>query len=223
MNLQTLRNRHGQIWLNVGSGNFFLEDFVNIDSNFLVFLAPFYPAVAPLLKAPARAWLDTFKAKRRPNNFLFANCRYPLKFPPSSVEHILISHFLEHLHLEHAMGVLRNYFAILKPGGTLHVIVPDLAVVAREYVNNIGNPDAANSFVEWLNFQKRYMPRLIVRLLRVTGWFDLEHCWLYDHHSLGRIVRDVGFNLLEQNDSPSAAFRRDDPRQVNILVQKPAA
>jgi SAM-dependent methyltransferase len=223
MNLHRLRNRHGQIWLNVGSGNYFLDDFVSIDSNFLVFLAPFYPAVTPLLKPPARAWLETFKARRRPNNFIFANCRYPLKFPANSIDHILISHFLEHVHLNDAIAVLKNYFSILRPGGTLHIIVPDVAQRAREYVDKIGEPDAADSFVEWLNFEKRYMPRFIVRLLRVTGWFDLEHCWLYDHHSLGRIIRGIGFNPLERNDSPSAAFRRDDPRQVNILVQKPAA
>jgi predicted SAM-dependent methyltransferase len=223
MNPGRFKNRQDRIWLNVGGGNYFIDDFVNVDSNFLYFLAPFYPVLKPFLKAPAREWLETYRAKRKPGNFLFANCRYPLKFPADSVDHILISHFLEHLHHEHAMAVLRNYFAILRPGGTLHIIVPDLALRAREYVSKIGDPAAADIFIEWTCFEKRRMPRLIVRLLRVTGLFDLEHCWLYDEHSLGQKVREVGFNLLEKNDSPSATWRRDDLGQVNILVQKPAA
>ena len=51
MNPEALRNQHGKIWRNVGGGTYFLKDFVNVDSCFLYFLAPFYPAIKPLLKA----------------------------------------------------------------------------------------------------------------------------------------------------------------------------
>jgi SAM-dependent methyltransferase len=221
--LKKLQNQHGKIWLNVGGGNFFLDDFVNVDSNFLCFLAPLYPAVKPLLKAPARAWLEMFKARRRSNNFIFANCRYPLNFPGNSVDHILISHFLEHLHYDHAVAVVKNYYSILKPGGTLHIIVPDLEYRAREYVSKIGDAAAAEAFVDWMAFHKRSMARLSVRILRVTGWFDLEHCFLYDLASLSKLVRGVGFAIAPQDDSPSASWRLNDPGQVNILAQKPAS
>lgn len=223
MNIEKFRNRHGRIWLNVGSGYFFLDDFLNVDSNFLVFVAPFYRIAKPMLKAPAREWIETYKAKRHGDNFLFANCRRPLHFPPNSVDHILISHFLEHLHLEDATAVVRNYFSILRAGGTLHVIVPDLGQRAREYVSKLGDAAETDAFVAWLNFEKRRMPRLVVRLLRVTGWFDLEHCWLYDYPSLAKLVGDAGFEVLGRNESPSATFRRDDPCQVNVLARKPGA
>ena len=36
MNLENYRYRHGKVWLNVASGYYFREDFVNLDSNFLV-------------------------------------------------------------------------------------------------------------------------------------------------------------------------------------------
>src|SRR5436853_7897977 len=117
MNIERLRNSQGKIWLNVGGGTYFLQDFVNVDSCFLYFLTPFYPVLKPLLKQPARYWLETYRANRTGRNFVFANCRAPLKFPENSVDHILISHFLEHLHFEDACGALRNYFSILKPGG----------------------------------------------------------------------------------------------------------
>lgn len=216
-----LRNRQGEIWLNVGGGNYFIDDFVNVDSNYLCFLAPLYSAVRPFLKASAREWLTKYKALRRPNNFVFANCRLPLKFPAHSVDHILISHFLEHLHYEDAVVVLSNYFAILKPGGTLHIIVPDLAQRAREYVDNIGDPAATEAFVDWFAFRKRRMTRLAVRILQITGWFDLGHCFLYDVPLMSKLVREAGFEVLPHDDSPSASWRVNDPCQVNILAQKP--
>jgi SAM-dependent methyltransferase len=221
--LRKLRNRHGKIWLNVGGGNYFLDDFANVDSNFLCFLAPFYPAIKPLLKKPACDWLATYKAKRRPYNFLFTNCRLPLRFPDQSVDHILISHFLEHLHYDDAVEVLKNYYSILKPGGTLHIIVPDLGQRAQEYVRDLGKAGATEAFVDWFGFRKRHLVRLPVRLLQVTGWFDLGHCFLYDLHSLSKLVMDIGFDIPPQNNSPSASWRRDDPCQVNILAEKPAA
>jgi SAM-dependent methyltransferase len=220
--VKRFQNQYGKIWLNVGGGNYFLDDFVNVDSNFLCFLAPVYPAVKPLLKAPARNWLETFKAARRPNNFIFANCRYPLNFPGRSVDHILISHFLEHLHYDHAAAVIKNYYSILKPGGTLHVIVPDLECAARKYVGKMGDAAAAEAFVDWMCFHRRAMARLPVRMLRVTGWFDLEHCFLYDLASLSKLVRGAGFAIAPQDNSPSASWRLTDAGQVNILAQKPA-
>lgn len=222
MNLEKLRNRHGKVWLNVGGSSLFLDDFVNVDSCFLYFLAPFYPAIKPMLKAPAREWLDTYKARRKPGNYVFANCRLPLDLPPHSVDHILVSHFLEHLYFEDATRVLRNYLTILRPGGTLHIIVPDVGTRAKDFVSQLGDPAATHAFVDWLNFQKPAMPRLVVRLLRATGMFDAGHCWLYDYHSMAKLVREVGFQILEKDDSPSTSWRRNDPCQVNILVQKPA-
>jgi SAM-dependent methyltransferase len=218
--MRKLQNRHGKIWLNVGGGNSFLDGFVNIDSNFLVFLAPFYPAIKPVLKKPARDWLEMYKAKRRPNNFVFANCRLPLKFPDNSVDHILISHFLEHLHYDDAVSVLKNYYSILKPGGALHIIIPDLAQKAREYVSHIGDAGAAESFVDGLLFRRRHIQRLSVRILQLTGWFDFEHCFMYDLASLSKLVGAAGFAIVPQNNSPSASYRVDDPCQVNVLARK---
>ncbi len=223
MNVERLKNRHGKIWLNVGSGFYFLEDFANLDSNFLVFLSPIYPLIKPLLKLPAREWIETYRQKKKEHTFCFANGRYPLDIPENSVDHILISHFLEHLHYDNATVVLKNYFQILKPGGTVHIIVPDLAENAREYVSKIGDPQAADTFVQWSNFEKRRLPPFAVRLARSTGYFDLLHCWLYDYYSLQHLTSQVGFKILDKDDSPSADWRRKDPGQVNILVQKPLA
>src|SRR5262249_31946272 len=92
------KNSPRQIWLNGGSGNYLLAEFVNVDSNFLFFLVPFYPVLRVFLKPAARDWIEKFKAQRRERRFKLANCAKPLPLPSDSVDHILASHFVEHLY-----------------------------------------------------------------------------------------------------------------------------
>jgi hypothetical protein len=99
--------------------------------------------------------------------------------------------------------------------------VPDLAEKARLYVSKIGDPSATEAFVDWLNFRKHSMTRMLVRILLVTGWFDFGHCYQYDLPLLSKLTQEIGFKLLPQNLSPSASWRLNDPAQVNILLQKP--
>lgn len=223
MNIERFRNRHGQIWVNVASGNFFLEGFVQVDSNPFVFLAPVYPLIKPLLKPRGREWLAVFRAGKARDPFLFANCRKPLRFPDASVDHVLASHFLEHLNRDDIVTVLRDFHRILKPGGSLHVIVPDLEVRAREYLRQMGHPEAGNTFMASLHLWKDKLQPLRQRLMAVTAMFDTGHCWMYDLHSMSSLLKQCGFEIQAENNSPSAAFRRDDPEQVNVLARKVVA
>src|SRR5207302_349822 len=47
------------------------------------------------------------------------------------------SHVLEHLEPEAAMRLLRECFRILKPGGIVRIVVPDLGVIVRLYLQSL--------------------------------------------------------------------------------------
>ena len=47
------------------------------------------------------------------------------------------SHVLEHFPREKAEGFIRECFRVLRPGGVLRVVVPDLENIAREYVKHL--------------------------------------------------------------------------------------
>lgn len=220
MNPNKLKNRFGKLWLNVGSGNNLLEDFANIDCNYLVFFAPFYPMLRPLLKTPARTWIEQYQKLKQHRLFVFANCAKPLHLPPGSVDHILASHFLEHLFYQDAIQVLKGFYVILKQGGTLHLIVPDLESRAKQYLEQVGDPKAADVFVDSLGYHRPTMPSFPNRLLYATGIFVANHHWMYDQYSFAALLREQGFHILPTNETPSSQWRATDWGQVNLALQK---
>jgi SAM-dependent methyltransferase len=98
--------------LNIGCGGHFHEAWTNID------LVSTQPSV--------RAY----------------DLRKGLPYAEASFDACYTSHVLEHLAREHAEGSLREQFRVLKPGGVVRVVVPDLEDKAREYIKTL---DAALS------------------------------------------------------------------------------
>lgn len=70
-----------------------------------------------------------------------------LPFADATFRAVYHSHVLEHLHPDDARGLLRECHRILKPGGVLRVVVPNLEEIARCYLARLeearaGAPDA---------------------------------------------------------------------------------
>src|SRR5688572_15923045 len=208
MNLDNYRNRHGKVWLNVASSHFFLEDFINLDSIFLVWLSPFYPVIKKFLRPTGREWIRVYReGLAAGHRFIHVNCAKPLRFPAESVDHILVSHFLEHIYPNVLEGVLQGFYRVLKRKGTLHVIVPDLEIRSRRYLEKIGTAEAAEEFVRDLYFRFPKLPHWVVRQMQALHLGQPEHCWMYDRYSITALLGRHGFVVLDRNDSPSANWR----------------
>jgi predicted SAM-dependent methyltransferase len=65
---------------------------------------------------------------------------------------------LEHLAAADAMKLIEEIFRVLKPGGMVRLVVPDLAYGARGYIdalaNNPSDPKAAPEFLNWLQLSR---------------------------------------------------------------------
>lgn len=110
--------------LNIGCGGHFHEAWTNID---LVSTSP-----------SVRAY----------------DLRKGLPYAEASFDACYTSHVLEHLAPEHAQGSLREQFRVLKRGGVVRVVVPDLEDKAREYIKMLdaalaNTPQAAQNH-EWM-------------------------------------------------------------------------
>ncbi len=84
---------------------------------------------------------------------MHADFRHPLPFESGTVDAVYHSHVLEHLDRDDAKAFLKENARVLKPGGVLRVVVPDLEVVVSHYLEALqgierGDPEAA-ALAEW--------------------------------------------------------------------------
>ena len=62
-------------------------------------------------------------------SILIHDLRKKLPFPDRSVDYVYTSHVLEHLAAADAPKLIEEVFRVLKPGGMVRLVVPDLAYV----------------------------------------------------------------------------------------------
>lgn len=58
-----------------------------------------------------------------------------------SVDMVYHSHLLEHLHQREGEDFIQECFRVLKPGGIMRVVVPDLERICKEYLSTIDKVD----------------------------------------------------------------------------------
>ena len=74
--------------------------------------------------------------------------RRPLPFADGTFDAVYSSHVLEHLERDHAPRVLAEMRRVLKPGGIVRVVVPDLERICRDYIERLdaaASPDAGDA------------------------------------------------------------------------------
>src|SRR5437879_3932828 len=106
------------VWLNVASGPYVLPRFVNLDNSLFFKLARLWPLSRWFLGPEKRDLVHKFVLARETASLKRFDCKKPLKFDNNSVDHILCSHFLEHLYADEALAVIREFYRVLKAGGT---------------------------------------------------------------------------------------------------------
>jgi predicted SAM-dependent methyltransferase len=213
----TWRNSRGELWLNVGSSYLVLDGFVNLDRSVWLTLAPAYPLLKHTMK-PARAEAIEGMAKARKKAMVVTHdCRKPLPVPNGTVDHILCSHFLEHVPADKGRAILADFSRALRPAGTLHLILPDIRYHVERYVSGATDADG---FVEETILGNPGRSRKF-RLLENFGGFGLKHQWMYDQISAERRVEAAGLKVVGRG-TPTVDFRCDDPESLHVFAERPA-
>ncbi len=99
------------------------------------------------------AWINLDASPAAPTIRVW-NVTQQLPFADASFDAVYHSHLLEHLRPTEALPFLRDCRRVLRPGGTLRVVVPDLEAIARLYLDALddawaGDPAAAEAH-RWL-------------------------------------------------------------------------
>ncbi|MCF8144163.1 MAG: glycosyltransferase [Deltaproteobacteria bacterium] len=133
------------------------------------------------------AWTNVdFKALSR--NVMQYDLLQGIPFPDGVFDAVYHSHLLEHLPKDHADEFLKECFRVIKPGGILRVVVPDLEAIAALYVSLLNEAARGDKVA-----QERY------------DWIMLE--------MLDQMVRNVSGGemqrYLEQTRIPAEDFVRE--------------
>lgn len=189
--------------LHLGCGPHFLEDWINVDYSLGAKVAH-----TPLIGTLSRVF-GLFRIDWNPGIVLH-NLAKPLPWPDDSVDFIYSSHTLEHLRREDGEQLLHECHRVLKPGGVLRVVVPDLRSCVDAYLEG-GIP--CERFVESLMVLKNKEVTWKQKLLGAIDDGHLHKC-MYDTPGLIRRFEASGFSA---SSMPGHQSRIPDIQRVEKL------
>ena len=195
--------------INVASGRYPIRGFINLDNSIFLYFLPFYPLFKKFLKKEHREIFDKFLKHSSSYVYKKHNCKKSLPFKNNSVDHIICSHFIEHVYPVQAEIILKDFKRVLSPTGTLHLIVPDLRFHISKYMDS-KSPEASYEFIDNLILTRRKEPSIIYKFLNNFLDNGLNHKWMYDYEGLQKLVIDNGFQIIE-----NISIKYNDPKYDN--------
>ena len=115
-NRSKIRILNEPVLMDVGAGTNYREGWIHVD--FFLIRNPFK--------------LHKGKSKKTPE--VQMDLRFPFKCTDAQIDGIYSSHTLEHFSYAEANQLLKEFFRMLKPGGWLRLIVPDLETYIEFYL-----------------------------------------------------------------------------------------
>jgi SAM-dependent methyltransferase len=186
----------GEIKVNIGCGLSGISGWHNLDNSPTITLSRI-----PLLKRALK--LPTW-----PSDVRRYDVRKGLPFPDNSARYIYSSHTFEHFTSEESSRIVKNCREVLKPGGILRIVVPDLELIAREYLAD-PNPLASQTFLSRLSLHH--------------SWQDFmhpgsNHSQMLDGRSLAHMLRTAGFDEVAVSSYRTSAI--PEIQQLDLEVRR---
>ena len=141
--------------------------------------------------------------------------------PDAIADCVFASHFFEHLTRTEGCHFLKECLRVLKPGGKIRIIVPDLEGAARCYLRELELEVKAGRSQNKQCSGDKFMGGLFVCGPRRRWWVPADwyqafhdyhrHFWMYDRQSLAAVAADAGFCEIkvgvarEKSEAPDIA------------------
>jgi predicted SAM-dependent methyltransferase len=177
------------IRVNIGCGRIPTEGWHNYDNSWSIRLAarPLLAGIMSkfnLLSEPQEKFISFAKS----SSIRWADATKHIPEQDNSVDAIYSSHMLEHLDREDAQKFLAEARRILRHGGVIRLSVPNIKNVVENYIKD---GDADKLIENTLLTRKK--PKTVLEKIRYLLIGDRNHQWMYDAHSLCKLLLSVGF------------------------------
>ena len=180
--------------LHVGCGTVYLDGYVNLD--LYVEGYSFLASDRPDLLARNRTTVDRYYKVEESRETLEGGPREPqhcvvdryapmdaLPYEPNTADEVRSVQSLEHLSMKEGPRVLKHWHEVLRPGGVLHVDVPDFEETARQLLAQPDEPSKDWYYRLVYGSQKNayafhkngFSPARLERMLRVGGFREVRH------------------------------------------------
>jgi SAM-dependent methyltransferase len=162
-------------------------------------------------RLPIIGRLYTKNAGRFPSNVRYGDVVSGLPIESDSCQGVYASHVLEHLSRQDIDEALAETYRILKPNGIFRLVVPDLELAAREYIQSVdeNSPTSADEFVwDKTMLGRRTKSRKLLGIL-YDGLNTSTHLWMWDFNSLSHLLARHHFADIRRasfNDCADKAF-----------------
>jgi len=163
---------------------------INIDNAFRHILLSKIPYIPPILYKIGFLSRGIYKdhCNKKFKLVRYGDVRKKLKFKSSNVDYIYTSHMIEHLFFNEAIRFLKECLRILKKGGVIRIVVPDLEQESKKYLEQLKkrkSSAAAQNFCHTIYASTKLEEKY-------------GHKWMYDQYSLKEILRKIGFSKIKK-------------------------
>lgn len=220
--------RREALKLNIGCGPNIVPDWENINNSSGILIQKILP-LRILVNITERI-TGRHLYVRIPKSVRKCDAAGLLPYKSETVEVIYSSHMIEHLFRCQVELSLREAFRVLKRGGVLRLVVPDLERKARAYLARLEKVRAglldicpADEFLRstLLGCEQKPSGLAIARIYRAF-FTDEGHHWMWDAPSLMTVVRQIGFREVReraflQSSIPEVQYLDLDSRRTESI------
>ncbi|MBN1600232.1 MAG: methyltransferase domain-containing protein [Chitinispirillaceae bacterium] len=173
--------------LNLGCGSHIPDGWTNVDYALGARLAkkPFFRTINKKIKFFKLDWNE---------KIYLHDLTRKLPWADSSIDTVYSSHTLEHFNKEDGRRLLSECQRVLRQGGILRIVVPDLMYEVTEYIEG---RTLADDFIERLGVLNGTTNRTLKS--KLTTFFQFPHKCMYDNSRLIEIFNEIGFDAYKKN------------------------
>jgi predicted SAM-dependent methyltransferase len=188
--MKAITRNESKVMINFGCGMTPVKGYLNFDNSLSIRLKFLPVFILHLLNKFSIINQSNFKfivfAKENKINSL--DVRRKLPIADNSIEFVYSSHMLEHLHRKDAIKFLAEVERILKSGGRLRLVLPDLESLITTYNLNKNADEFMLGSLLYESEESRFIDRIKLFFIGPR-----KHQWMYDASSLSEVLRLIGF------------------------------